>query len=148
MCATLGRDLEPIASRHPSPLTALRGPYRFKGTFPDDGPLRRRLVRGLSGVYEAATVIEVRAVLDCDPPDVGFRVAETEAVPPARPLGLRIQTGDIVKLAKLPVDANDFSSSSQWIVSVTPRNPSAPPPPNCRANLVSEKSPRTTPFAH
>jgi hypothetical protein len=30
--------VEPIASRHSSPLTALRGPYRFQGTFPDAGP--------------------------------------------------------------------------------------------------------------
>jgi hypothetical protein len=63
--------------------------------------------RGLSRVCEAAAVIEVRAELDCNTPDVGFRVAEAEAVPPARPFGLRIQRGDIVKLAKLLVGAND-----------------------------------------
>jgi hypothetical protein len=67
-------------------LIALRGPYRFKGTSRTLAHSDVVSPHGLSGVYEAA-VIEVRAVLDCDAPDVGFRVAEAEAVPPARPFG-------------------------------------------------------------
>src|SRR5262245_49630165 len=59
------------------------------------------------GVEEAAALIEVRAVIDGDAPDVGFRVAEAEAVPPARPLGRRIQIGEVVELAKLLVGSVD-----------------------------------------
>jgi hypothetical protein len=74
-------------------LIALRGPYRFKRTSRTLAHSNVVSPHGLSGVYEAA-VIEVRAVPDCDAPDVGFRVAEAEAVPLARPFGLRIQSAE------------------------------------------------------
>jgi len=62
MAATASPSAITTPSLHPPDQEAIGG----SGTFPNTRPLPRRLVRGLSGVCEAAAVIEVFNVLNTD----------------------------------------------------------------------------------
>jgi hypothetical protein len=80
------------ASNLPQSVTLTQAPF-----FMDDfhrsitGTPGCRVARRPSGVDEAASVIEVRAKLDCDAPDVALRILEAEAESPPRPVGFRVQ---------------------------------------------------------
>jgi hypothetical protein len=63
--------------------------------------------RNRSGVDEPAAVIELRAVLVCDVPDVALRVAEAKPATEARSARFGVEIDDVVETAEALVRIHD-----------------------------------------
>ena len=63
--------------------------------------------RNRSGVDEPAAVVELRAVLVCDVPDVALRVAEAKPATEARSARFGVEIDDVVETAEALVRIHD-----------------------------------------